>query len=98
MAYLDYKAPGDNVTFTEAIQYNEWMTHAPVFIVEGESPENGPFTIRRYLGADWRPDPPMVNYGDDRFVSDWESFEEWERWLREQYRRRGGWKGNLATE
>jgi len=96
VAYLDYKGSGENVTFTEAIQYNEWMTHAPVYVVEGRDPETGPFTIKRYLGADWQPNPPTVNWGNSEYVTDWESFERWERLLREEYRKRGGWKGNLV--
>lgn len=92
VAYLDYKGSGEGVTFAEAIQYNEWMGHAPVFIVEGSDPENGPFLIRRYLGANWRPEPPIVNYGDEHYCADWPAFGEWERELRREYTKRGGWK------
>lgn len=97
VAYLDYKGSGEGVTFTEAIQYNEWMAHAPVYIVEGRNPTAGPFKIRRYLGANWRPDPPDVNYGDLVVANDWQEFGEWERRLRDTYRQRGGWKGNLRA-
>jgi len=98
VAYIDYKADGDNVTFAEAIQYNEWMKLAPVYIIQGDNPEMGPFTITRYLGADWRPEPPVVNYGDSITVSSWPEFGEWESSLRAEYRRRGGWQGYLRTE
>ncbi len=98
VAYLDYKGSGECVTFAEAIQYNEWMQHAPVFIVESSTPAAGPFRIRRYLGADWRPEPPEVSWGNETKVKDWLGFGEWERELRETYNRRGGWGGNLRTE
>jgi len=95
VAYLDYKGSGEGVTFAEAIQYNEWMPRAPVYIVEGRDPEAGPFIIRRYLGADWQPEPPLVNYGEAVTAEDWQEFERWEARLRAEYRKRGGWNGNL---
>jgi len=97
VAYLDYKDLGDNVTFTEVIQYNEWMTHAPVYIVEGGDPDNGPFVIKRYLGGDWKPDPPDV---DLEFVTqgeNWYGLGIWEAGLRQEYGRRKGWGGKLRT-
>jgi len=95
VAYLDYKGSGEPVTFAEAIQYNEWMKSAPVFIVMGENPETGPFVIVRYLGANWKPNPPDVNYGEKVDIPTWEAFGEWERALRDEYQRRGGWRGCL---
>jgi len=95
VAYLDYKRTHDYVSFAEAIQYNEWMLVAPVYIVESDDPGNGPFTIRRYLGADWKPEPPVVNWGETVSVLDWAEFEQWELALREEYQKRGGWKGCL---
>jgi len=95
VAYLDYKGSGEPVTFAEAIQYNEWMKAAPVFVVEGSNPESGPFTVRRYLGANWKPDPPDVNWGDSVFLEDWSAFGDWERTIRAKYHRRGGWNGCL---
>lgn len=97
VAYFDYKGSGEGVTFSEAIQYNEWMKTAPVFIVEGKDPENGPFTVRRYLGANWRPNPPDVNYGDPIILKDWPAFGKWELSIRNEYKRRGGWRGFLQT-
>jgi len=95
VAYLDYKGSGEGVTFAEAIQYNEWMKHAPVYIVEGSNPETGPFVVRRYLGANWKPDPPVVDYGAEVLASDWAALGEWERALRKEYTRRRGWQANL---
>lgn len=74
------------------------MTDAPVFIVEGDDPNEGPFKIKRYLGADWRPEPVDVNYGDVIYVQDWQGFEDWERELRLEYRKRGGWNGKLQCD
>jgi hypothetical protein len=98
VAYLDYKGSGEGVTFAEAIQYNEWMKHAPVYVVSGENPETGPFLIRRYLGADWKPEPPQVNWGEETLAHNWDELGQWEGALREWYRRRGGWCGNLNWE
>ena len=95
VAYLDYKTPFDCVSFTEAVLYNEWMPIAPVYIVEGADPANGPFTVKRYLGANWRPEPPIVNWGDVEVLVDWTEFEAWERQLRMEYKKRGGWRGCL---
>jgi len=85
------------VSFAEAIQYNEWMNSAPVYVVEATDPAEGPFTIRRYLGADWRPNPPIVNWGEVEMVDNWAELERWEICLREEYKKRGGWKGCLRT-
>jgi hypothetical protein len=101
VAYIDYKASEkDFVQFSEGIQYNEWLSHAPVYIIWAEEPETGPFTIRRYLGSNWRPDPPEVNWGDIEpiHLEDWAAFKDWERDLRKEFRSRGGWRGNLRME
>jgi len=97
VAYLDYKASNDTVTFAEVIQYNEWRNHAPVFIFEGDDPENGPFKVYRYLGGDWKPEPPEKELEYDSELENWEAVEEWEAQLRSKYRKRGGWGGNLRV-
>ena len=97
VAYLDYKGSGEGISFSEAIQYNEWLQHAPVFIVEGPNPETGPFVIKRYLGGDFRPEPPEVELEEIVRVNDWRGFGAWEASLRQKYSRRGGWGGNLRT-
>jgi len=95
VAYLDYKYPSDSVSFAEAIQYNEWMRHAPVYIVESYNPTTGPFIIKRYLGADWHPDPPEINWGEIITLANWAELEGWEGELRREYQCREGWKGYL---
>lgn len=81
VAYLDYKAEGDQVTPTEGILYNEWMVSTPVFIIEGATPDAGPFTVWRYMGSD-----KELEYVT--FVSDWAGLEAWEQGLRNEYRRK----------
>lgn len=91
VAYLDYKGSGENVTFSETIQYNEWMRIAPVYIVEAPDPTMGPFRILRYLGGDYRPEPPDVTLEIEIDLANWKEFEQWERALRKEYEKRGGW-------
>jgi len=95
VAYLDYKCPGDSVSFAEIIVYNEWMQNAPVYIIESYNPTIGPFIIKRYLGADWQPDPPEVDWGEIITLANWAELEEWEGELRREYQHRGGWRGYL---
>jgi len=94
VAYFDYKTTRDHVSFSEGIQYNEWAKTAPVFIVEGNDPENGPFTIRRYTTANWKPHPPVVSWGKTITVKDWIEFGKWEQGLRERYGKQNGWHGD----
>lgn len=86
VAYYDIKAPKENVTFAEAIAYNEWIKSKPVYIIECENPEFGPFVIKEYLGADWHPEPPIVQWGEPIEIVDWLEFETWEAELRKNYR------------
>lgn len=95
VAFLDYKKPYDSVTFTEALYYNLIMYNAPVFIIESSTPEDGPFVISRYLGGDWRPEPPDVEIEHVTNLTDWTEFKEWECSLRQEYRKRKGWNGQL---
>jgi hypothetical protein len=95
VAYIDFKRPDDSVTFAEAMYYNEVMTEAPVFIVESDDPEDGPFIIGRYLGGDWKPNPPDVEIEFVTEATDWQEFGQWECSLRQEYSRRKGWNGQL---
>lgn len=92
VAYLDYKRSlGEGVTFAEVLLYNALMRKAPVYIVTGD-PEKGPFVIRQYLGGDWRPDPPQVEYGLEIHIPDWKEFRRWENKLRNKYEEQLGSK------
>ena len=84
VAYLDYKANGDSVTFSEVILYNEWLKTKPVYIVQGNDPENGPFDIYSYLGGNYIPDPPDVELQYICTVETWAEFEQWEKSIRDK--------------
>ena len=94
VALLDYKDPNDHVTFSEALFYGWWldMCPVPIYIVEASDPKNGPFTIKEYLGGDYHPEPPVITWGMSMIAPDWEAFGKWERELRTQYWKNGGWK------
>ena len=94
VAFLDYKRDEyDFVQFTEAIAYNDLMDIAPGYIVMGRDPDNGPFSIYRYLlPGQWRPNPPIVHLSTRLLCPTWEDYEEWEWSLRREYTKRGGWK------
>ena len=95
VAYLDYKKSADSVTFTEALYYNSRLTEAPVFIVESDDPEVGPFSIYRYLGGDTKPEPPDVQIELVDKFDDWAGFKIWEGVLRQEYIKRKDWRGFL---
>ena len=98
VAYIDYKDYNDCVSFSEALAYNEFMKQAPVYIIQASNPEIGPFVVQRYRGANWKPDPPDVDYGVALWFKDWQALGEWEKALRDKYRRHGGWNGNLPVD
>lgn len=87
VAFLDYKRCGDQVTFAEAIAYNSLLSIAPVYIVQGDNPNTGPFTVLEYKGGDWRPEPPVVSLIYCETVQDWRGFGNWERRLRAKHLR-----------
>lgn len=90
VAYIDYKQQSDSVTFSEVLAYNEWSTTAPVYIITGDDPENGPFTVERYEGGNWKPEPPEVKLRLVIECPDWESLTTWEEKLRDKYRKSNG--------
>lgn len=85
VAILDYKRPGDTITFAECIAFNDLIQHYPVYIVESESPfEN--FEIYQYVGGNWRPFPPEVELQHIASLRGVDEFIEWERTLRKNTR------------
>lgn len=86
VAYLDYKHPADSVTFAEVILYNVWMQSAPVYLIQGNDPERGPFDVYQYLGGDYHPAIPTVVKKKVAHLSNWDDFRQWETRLRIQYR------------
>ena len=87
VAYTDYKTEFDDVTFAEAICYNEWAKTHPVYLIIGRDPEQGPFDIWLYEGADWRPEPPIVTKSHVLRCETWEALIAWEKQLRHSYSR-----------
>jgi hypothetical protein len=90
VAYIDYKALNDTITFSEVLAYNQWSKTAPVYIIQADDPETGPFTVLRYEGGNWKPDPPIVETRTIQEFPVWESLTTWERKLRERWRDNGG--------
>lgn len=97
VACLDYKTSRDAVTFSEAIAYNQLVKLAPVYIIESDTPADGPFVIREYLCADWKPEPPVVTWGEEITISDWKELGEWESRLRIEYRKKHSEPGILSS-
>jgi len=93
VALFDYKDFNDSVTFSEALAYNKFMEIAPVYVIQASNPETGPFILRRYCGANWKPEPPDVKYGPPLRLADWPAVGLWQRELRIEYRKRKGWNG-----
>ena len=85
VAFLDYKRPGDRVSFSECIAYNVLLAIAPVYIIEAE--EVPKMTrILRFVGGDSRPDPPVVCLVPDAIINDTNRWIAWESKIRQQGR------------
>ena len=85
VAALDYKMPNDHVTFSEAILYNQLLTWGvPVFLIYSIPPFDS-ITIMEYLGANWKPEPPIIETVDILLDISPQEFEVWERELRRAY-------------
>lgn len=88
VAAIDYKQRNDGITFSEVICYNDFLSKGiPVYIVQGEYYENklphfSTFTIFRYLGGDYRPEPPTVKMEIIESNIDLAGFSRWEAKLR----------------
>jgi hypothetical protein len=67
-AFLDYKKPWDEITSTEHVYYDQLMKIAPIYIVESDDPENGPFIISKYIG---------VNNQDSLVIGTCDSWEDY---------------------
>lgn len=88
VAYLDYKAIGEHITWAEAVLYAEWLRNGKaVYIVRSNDPEIGPFTIERLIRIiDLKPEPPEIEIEHIAELPDWDAFEEWQARLRADYR------------
>lgn len=85
VAFVDYKVRGEKVLFSEVLAYNELLSIAPVFIIEGDYEADGPFDVLEYEGGDWRPEPPRVNTRSVLRMADWAMLSQWEQTLRNVY-------------
>lgn len=84
VAAIDYKQTGDDVTFSESIAYTALVRRGiPVYIVTGDV-ETGQFIIKEYIGGHHR--KPIARYGNELECDSWDQFQQWEQWLRNQYR------------
>lgn len=94
VAITDFKMPSDKLVFSEVLAYNQFIeNHIPVFIVEALNedfcdlpPNKHRFRVKRYLGGDYKPDPPEW---DTEIVADnltWDGFASWQSELRTQRR------------
>jgi hypothetical protein len=101
VARLDFKLEEDPITFTEAIAYNQLVNAPepwciPVYVVEagrpfvGTAAENHRFTIYRFVQADWRPEPPVVERELIAQGLTWQGLGAWEDGLRQRRRKERG--------
>ncbi|MFH1605531.1 MAG: hypothetical protein ABIH03_16675 [Pseudomonadota bacterium] len=88
VAFFDYKEPGRGITFAEIVAYNALLSLAPLFIIEGPDPENGPFVIKRYKPSDWRPNRPVANLEFVEQCPSWVELGNFEDRLKREYRKR----------
>jgi len=90
VAFYDYKMPGDSVSNTEVVYYNELIKIAPLYIVESQKPREGPFKIDIYLlgktnGIDI---PPTVCTQEICICKNWFRFRCFEAIMRTEYRKK----------
>jgi len=95
VAFLDFKMPSDRPTFTEVLTYNQFVGNdIPVYLIESEhegfceqAPEEHRFSIKRYKGGDWEPDPPPYETATVLSGATWQDMAAWEDELRLERRR-----------
>lgn len=95
VARLDFKMPGDTLTFTEALSYQHYLDvpaphNVPIYIVEANPvfkseeslPDEHRFTVYRLLEADYKPFPPTFKMKPIAKDLTWKGLSEWEMGLR----------------
>jgi hypothetical protein len=86
IAGIDYKKMNDAITFTECIAYNHLVANGvAVFLVYSD--DLNTFTIRRYIGGDWRPSPPVCDLKPVASNLSPADYERWERNFRLEWRK-----------
>lgn len=83
VAGLDYKAPGDDVTFTEVIAYNALLQRGiSIYIVQGDA-ESGQFDVYQYIGGHYY--KPRYTLQFVCHTSSWPEFHTWQSSIRKEY-------------
>lgn len=86
VACIDYKRKEDHITFSECIAYNQIMRVFPVYILEDVRGDMVSFNIKKYMGGDWRPEPPQIELKPILTKVTWQEFEQWQMSLRSLYK------------
>lgn len=83
VAGLDFKAYGDEVTFTEVIAYNALLMRGiAIYIVEGNA-ESGEFVVYKYIGGHHY--KPSYTLQKVEKTETWEQFHRWQASIRFEY-------------
>jgi len=84
VAIVDYKRQDDRTTFSEVLAYNAFVSLGiDVFVMQGEPGER--LDVYKYVGGDYRPEPPVVELRHEETIHNNVEFENWERALRKQW-------------
>ena len=93
IAFIDFKSPREDLTFTERILYNALRIIAPVYIIRSANPVAGPFSIELVDHVDFfKPDGSSIRElhaemhilrGQESLT--WDGLQRWERGLRARY-------------
>jgi len=84
-AVVDYKKPGDRITFSEVIAYNALLdAGTPVYIIESVNLQR--FTVYEYMGGDPKPEPPLAELRTVLLNGTEADYWQWENALRMRYR------------
>jgi hypothetical protein len=98
VCYYDYKRAPDPIRATERVAYEAQLVVAPVFIVEGENPTEGPFDVYEFMGVTDRGAKDEKAILEHRiFCKNWLYLAEWEYQLRIKYRQATRPAANDAT-
>lgn len=88
-AFLDYKMPGDVISFAEVIVYTELSFLAPVYIVESMPPfDTVPISVYEFVEGDFKPEPPTVKLRSVLTDVSQEEFFSWEGSLRKEFNKK----------
>lgn len=86
IAFADIKKPGEDITFSEAVCYNQLAASRPVYIIYAIDADIGIFDLNRFITGDSRTKPPTVKLRHLKQVETWQDYEAWESKLRELFK------------